>query len=129
MRKDKLPDLTKVEWDLMNRIWRDRTVTVANVHAHFLSERGWSYNTVKTMMQRLVKKGYLTCDDSQRAHVYKPGVSRVHTVRKAVAVTLDRMLEGELAPLVVYAARHHKLSEEEIMKLRQILEKEGGDDG
>jgi BlaI family penicillinase repressor len=129
MNRGKLRDLTKVEWDLMNRIWRRRSVTVADVHNHFLKERGWSYNTVKTMMQRLVKKGYLLCDDSQRAHTYSPAVSRRRVVRRTLAEALDRILDDGFDPLVAYAAKRRNLSDEEIERLRELLEKEAADDG
>jgi len=129
MNRGKLRDLTKVEWDLMNRIWRSRSVTVADVHGHFLKERGWSYNTVKTMMQRLVRKGYLLCDDSQRAHAYSPAVSRRRVVRRTLAEALDRILDDGFDPLVAYAAKRRNLSDEEIEKLRELLEKGTADDG
>ena len=54
---------------------------------------------------------------------------RAHVVRLALAESLDRMLGGKLGPLVAYAAKQHKLSEDEIARLRQILEKKGGNDG
>ena len=129
MNRGKLRDLTKVEWDLMNRIWRRRSVTVGDVHGHFLRERGWSYNTVKTMMQRLVRKGYLLCDDSERAHTYRPAVSRRRVVRRTLAEALDRILDDGFGPLVAYAAKRRNLSDEEIEKLRELLEKGTADDG
>ena len=129
MSKRERRDLTKVEWDLMNQIWRRRSVTVADIHAHFLEERAWSYNTVKTMMQRLVKKGYLVSDDSQRAHTYRPALSRRRVVKRALGEALDRILDDGFGPLIAYAAERRDLTDEEIMKLSEILEKEAEDDG
>jgi predicted transcriptional regulator len=129
MGKRKLRDLTKVEWDLMNQIWRRKYTTVADIHSHFLKDRAWSYNTVKTMMQRLVKKGYLVSDDSQRAHTYRPALSRRSVVKRTLAEALDRILDGGFGPLIAYAAKRRDLTDEEIMKLSEILERETGDDG
>ena len=129
MSKRKVRDLTKVEWDLMNQIWRRSSVTVADVHAHFLQDRAWSYNTVKTMMQRLVKKGYLLSDNSQRAHTYRPALSRRRGVKRTLTEALDRILDDGFGPLIAYAAERRDLSDEEIMKLSEILEKEAEDDG
>ena len=124
MRKAKLRDLSKMEWDIMNQIWCRRKVSVAEIYSHFLKKRRWSHNTVKTMMQRLVKKGYLICDDSQRAHIYRPAVPRRHVAGKALTETLDRILDDGFGPLVAYAARRKDLSDEEVTKLKEILEKE-----
>lgn len=122
MKREDLPDLSKVEWDLMNRIWRGKRVTVADIHAHFLEERGWSHNTVKTMMQRLVKKGYLHRDDSSRAHVYQPAVSQKGVTKRRLGDTLDRILDDSFGPLIAYAAERKNLSDNDIVKLREILE-------
>lgn len=123
-------DLSKVEWDLMNEIWKRGRVTVAELHERFAPERGWSHNTVKTMLQRLVKKGYLTCDDSARSHVYAAAVPQERAVRHTLGELLDRVLEAGFGPLVAYAARKKNLSAAEIERLREILEKdEGGEAG
>ena len=127
-KQQELPDLSKVEWELMNQMWRRRKTTVADLHAHFHPERQWSHNTVKTMLQRLVKKGYLACDDSQWAHVYRPAVPRKRVLGNSLGETLDRMLDGRLDPLIAYAARRKNLSDEEIAQLWRILEGKGEDD-
>jgi BlaI family transcriptional regulator, penicillinase repressor len=124
MATQKLPSLTPVEWDLMNEIWRHRGATVADVHALFVGKRGWNHNTVKTMMQRLIKKGYLRRETSQRAHFYSPAVERSRVTARALGDTLDRILENGFGPLVAYAADRKNLSREEVAKLREILEGE-----
>lgn len=122
MGKRRLPVLSRVEWDLMNEIWRRGQATVADVQRHFLSERGWEHNTVKTMMQRLVRKGYLRCDRSERSHLYRPAVDRDQTASHALTETLDKILEHGFGPLVAYAAERKKLSREEIKALKDLLE-------
>lgn len=127
MGKQHAPDLSKVEWELMKVIWRLESARVSDVYEAFLHDRGWSHNTIKTMMQRLVKKGYLRCDDSQRAHVYDPAISRDRAVHRTLWETLDRILEDSFGPLVVYAAQRRNLSDEEGRKLREILKGDNRD--
>ena len=128
MPKRDLPNLSRAEWDLMNQIWRRRRASVADLRRDFRAERGWSHNTVKTMVQRLVRKGYLERDASQRAHIYEPAVRRRDVVRKALADSLDRILDDQLGPLVAYAADRRDLTDEEIETLRAIIEKGEEDD-
>jgi len=124
MPKKKLADLSKVEWDLMNLLWREAPMTASEVRAHFAADRGWSHTTVKTMLERLVGKGYLKSDDSKVAHVYTPAVPRTRTVREALAETLDRILDDNLQPLAAYAARRKGLSAKELEALKELLEGE-----
>jgi BlaI family penicillinase repressor len=128
MRRKELPDLSKAEWDLMNQIWRHGRASVADLRSHFAPERGWSHNTVKTMVQRLVKKGYLRRDASQRAHIYGPAVRRRDVVRRALSDSLDRILDDQLGPLVAYAADRRDLTDEEIETLRAIIDRGDRDD-
>jgi BlaI family penicillinase repressor len=123
-----LPDLSKAEWELMNHIWRCRRASVADIRAALLDQHGWTHNTVKTMAQRLVKKGYLRCDDSHRAHIYEPSVRRRDVVTRALSESLDRMLDDRLGPLVAYAAERRGLSDEEVATLRRLIEKGEDDD-
>ena len=126
-RRD-LPTLSRAEWHLMNQIWRRRSASVSDLRSHFHSEYGWTHNTVKTMVQRLVQKGYLKRDTSQRAHIYKSAVRRRDVVRKALADSLDRILDDQFAPLVAYAADRRNLTDEEIETLRTIIDKGDMDD-
>jgi len=112
----------------MNQIWRRRRASVADLRSHFESEYGWTHNTVKTMVQRLVRKGYLRRDTSQRAHIYEPAVRRRDVVRKALADSLDRILDDQFGPLVAYAADRRNLTDEEIETLRTIIDKGDMDD-
>jgi BlaI family penicillinase repressor len=128
MPRGDLPTLSRAEWDLMNQIWRRRRTSVADLRSHFHAEYGWTHNTVKTMVQRLVRKGYLKRDTSQRAHIYEPAVRRRDVVRKALADSLDRILDDQFAPLVAYAADRRNLTDEEIETLRTIIDKGDMDD-
>ena len=121
MSNNQLPDLSKAEWDLMNVLWRRKRLSVTQVHEHFFSERHWSYNTVKTMMRRLMKKGYLLCDDSARTHLFSPAVPRRKAVSNTLGETLDRLLDDRFGPLVAYAAQRRGLSDEQIEQLKKIL--------
>jgi BlaI family penicillinase repressor len=128
MGKMQLPDLSKAEWDLMNVMWRRKQATVAEVCEDLSAERGWTHNTVKTMLQRLEKKGYLLRDATRHAHLYQPAVRRRQVVRRALATSLDKILDAGFGPLVAYAAERKGLSDEEIAALRKLLEKEEEDD-
>ncbi len=64
-----------------------------------------------------------------RSAAGRAAVPRRPVAMKTLGEALDRLLDGGFGPLVAYAARRRNLSEAEIARLREILEKEGQEDG
>ena len=56
---DPAPELSKAEWLIMNACWDRKNLTARDVHEAVAPQREWEYQTVKTMLDRLVEKGYL----------------------------------------------------------------------
>ena len=55
-REPALPELTDAEWKVMNAVWDRSPTTVREVHGALSASTVWAYTTVKTLMERLVKK-------------------------------------------------------------------------
>ncbi|HLV01045.1 MAG TPA: BlaI/MecI/CopY family transcriptional regulator, partial [Acidobacteriota bacterium] len=51
--------LTEAEWELMKVIWRENPISARRVLEAVRQEKDWAYSTVKTMLDRLVEKGFL----------------------------------------------------------------------
>ena len=70
--------LGPLETEILNIIWELGCATVKQVHEYILSDpdRELAYTSVTTVLRRLAQKGWLTCDESQRAFVWRPLVSR-----------------------------------------------------
>ena len=55
----KNPDLTPAEWAIMSVVWESKEVIVRDVVEALRESHGWAQTTVRTMMERLVRKGHL----------------------------------------------------------------------
>ncbi|MDJ0555345.1 MAG: BlaI/MecI/CopY family transcriptional regulator [Microcoleaceae cyanobacterium MO_207.B10] len=69
--------LGPLETEILNIVWELGCVTVKQVHQYILSDpdRELAYTSVTTVLRRLTQKGWLSCDDSQRAFVWRPLIS------------------------------------------------------
>lgn len=67
-----------LEQEILNIIWELNGATAKQIHQYILADpdRELSYPTVTTVLQRLTQKGWLACDKSDRAFVWKPLVSQ-----------------------------------------------------
>ena len=58
----KRSDLSKTELILMNICWKKGTASARDIFEETLKEKKRGYQTIKTMLDRMVSKGYLGRD-------------------------------------------------------------------
>ena len=119
----KVPEPTQSELDILNVLWQLGPSTVRNVHAALLEHDELAYTTVLSMLQVMYQKGLVSRDDSERAHVYKPALSRHQTQRQILTKLLHRVFEGSTTELVMQAlGSAQPASLNEINKIRARLD-------
>ena len=117
-----LADLAKTEWSLMEALWTRGQATASALQADLRSSQGWAYSTVKTMLDRLVEKGYVKSRRVGNVYEYSPKVRRGAVVARTIDDLADRVLAGSVSPLIHRLVESHRLNDEEIRELRQMLE-------
>jgi len=121
-----MTDLTPAEWTVMKAVWEgvesDPDVTATELLPAVQEELDWHFSTLKTTMDRLVRKGYLDSRIRGKTCFYKPAVGQEEVVRKSVGDFLDTMLDGAFGPLVAYLAERKGLTKKEIQELERLLE-------
>lgn len=114
----------------MKICWRGGPFTARQIYDEAVKSRDWEYVTVKTMLDRLVSKGFLSREKLGPLCLYKTCVARSRVVNRAIDSFLDTVLDDALAPLFLHLAKGKTLSEEELAALRKLVEKhEEEDDG
>ncbi|MDE7017353.1 MAG: BlaI/MecI/CopY family transcriptional regulator [Lachnospiraceae bacterium] len=90
-----------------------------------LSARGkpWQKNTLITLLNRLVNKGYLKAKKMGRCNEYTPLVSETEYQTAQTKNFLDKIYEGNVKGLVSNLIMGDLLAEGEYEESRQILEK------
>lgn len=70
--------LGPLETEILNIVWELGCATVKEVHERILSdpERELAYTSVTTVLNRLTKKGWLTCYKQGRVFYWQPLISR-----------------------------------------------------
>jgi predicted transcriptional regulator len=109
------------ELAVMEVLWSDAPLTAADVAARVPEARGWSINTVKTMLSRLSAKGVVAHEEEGRRYLYRPAVAREDYAAQESGRLLDRMFGGRLTPLVAHLAERDKLSAKDIEEIEALL--------
>ena len=124
-----MPQISDAEWEVMKVIWQRGPATAAEVVDDLAPATGWHPRTVKTMLNRLVRKGALDFKPEGKRYIYRAKVSRQACVRRATRSFLRRVFDGAAAPAVAHFLEEAQLSPGEIDQLKRILEQGGGGPG
>lgn len=121
MAKD-LPELTRAEWVVMKTCWTKGKCTAREVHEAVSRQKDWQYQTVKTMLDRLVGKGYVRMDKIGPICLYVPAISQNKVMTRALDSFVGTVLDGAFAPLLAHLAKGKRLTDDEIASLKRLIE-------
>ncbi len=94
-----VPKISNSEWHIMRVLWESSPLTANQVVESMSDETKWKSRTVKTLINRLVKKGALSYEADGRTYLYSPKVNEEDCVRAESSSFLRRTFAGALAPL------------------------------
>jgi len=114
------------EADLMEVLWDHGPSTVAEVRERLHAKL--AYNTVLSILRSLEAKGYVGHEEEGRAHRYLSRVARDAARQSALRQLSAKFFKGSVELLMMSAVSEKKLSEEEIARIRALLDArtEGG---
>ena len=115
------PPITEAEWQVMQLLWELLPVGARELAAELGRRQGWSEATVKTLLNRLLKKGALGYELDGQRYLYHPAVSREECVESESESFLHRVFAGKTSPLLAHFLREGRLSAEEVDELRELL--------
>lgn len=113
--------ISDAEHAVMEVLWDDAPLTAQEVAERIGPDRGWSANTVKTLLGRLLAKRAITHQADGRRYLYRPAVAREDYVAGESRRLIDRLFGGKLTPLVAHLAERDALTDEDIAEIEALL--------
>lgn len=105
----------------MEVIWRGSPIATEDVVGALTHVEKWQEPTVKTLLNRLLKKGAISADKQGRRYLYSPVLKRDQWLAAESKGFLDRLFDGRVAPLVSYFSQQRKLSKKDIADLKRLI--------
>jgi predicted transcriptional regulator len=96
-------------------------IPAEDVVAALAQRQDWQEATIKTLLNRLLKKGAIRASKDGRRYLYTPVLSRQAWLMDESEGLLQRLFDGRVAPLVAHFSRHRKLSRKDIAELRKLI--------
>jgi predicted transcriptional regulator len=113
--------ISDAEHAVMEVLWDESPLTAQDVAERVPAERGWSSNTVKTLLGRLLAKNIIGHEEEGRRYRYRPLVARGDYVEGESRRLMDRLFGGKLTPLVAHLAERDALTDQDIAEIEALL--------
>ena len=114
--------ISEAESKVMEVIWRRNPIITDDVVSELAHHAKWQEPTVKTLLNRLLKKGAISARKDGRRYLYSPVLKREQWVAAESKGFLDRLFDGRLVPLVSHFSQQRKLSKREITELKRLIQ-------
>lgn len=123
-RTNGVPKPTAAELAILNILWQKGACTVRDVHEVLSRKEHTGYTTALKLLQVMHGKGLVERDDAQRAHIYRPAMSKDFTQTQFVTDLVQRVFDGSPSQMVLHALGTSKgANSEELAKIRQLIER------
>lgn len=115
-----IPRISDAEWQVMQVVWRHPGLTAQEIFGA-LTGTEWSEATVKTLLNRLLKKGALSFEKVGKAYLYTARVSEVECQRSETKSFIQRVCGGSILPMLAHFVQNEKLTPSEVAELKELL--------
>ena len=115
--------ISDAESYVMEVLWRSSSPLPAeDVIAALIETQSWKTATVKTLLNRLLKKGAIAAQEDGRRFLYHAVLKREEWLARESDGLLKRLFGGRIAPLVAHFGSQRKLSQADIAELRKLID-------
>lgn len=121
MAASKPVSISEAESIVMQVFWSRGALYTEDVVDALKSHEKWQEATVKTLLNRLLKKQALRARKDGRRYLYSPAITREQWLSSESRGFLDRLFDGRVAPLVSHFSRQKKLSKSDIAELKRVI--------
>jgi predicted transcriptional regulator len=116
------PAITEAESLVMEVLWAGAPRSAEEIVAALAGSAEWREATIKTFLNRLLKKGVIRAEYEGRRYLYSPVLQRADWVDAQSRSVLDRLFGGRVAPLVAHFSARRTLSKEDLAELRKLID-------
>jgi predicted transcriptional regulator len=126
-----MTEISNAEFEVLEALWQhypasaNEIITKLNENNQSTDEttqeKQWHDKTVKTLLNRLVKKQAISFEKQQRHYLYSPLLERDTYTLKESKSLIERMFSGKLAPLVAGFAKQNELNKDDISALKSLI--------
>jgi BlaI family penicillinase repressor len=106
---------------VMEVLWHESPLSSGEVVKR-LRQHDWNEKTVKTFLNRLVKKSVVSFEKDGRRYLYSPIVERDDFLLSESEGFLNKVFKGDMRELLATFVKNKQLSSQELDYLKELLD-------
>ncbi len=114
-------ELTEAEWSVIKAIWESEPCTAPAIQEKLFKPTGWTYSTVRTLMDRMAAKGVLKARKEGKLTIYHSAVTREQAQHGELFYALKHAFNGALTPMVQCLLDSKDLDAAELAQLESLI--------
>jgi BlaI family penicillinase repressor len=114
-------ELTAGEWSIIQAVWDNEPCAAPTVQEELEKKTGWSYSTVKTMMDRMVDKGLLATQRIRNLILYTSIITKKEAQKGEIMRAVKRAFGGAMTPMMQFLLENKNMTEEELDQLEAMI--------
>ena len=114
--------VTEAEWKIMEVLWDHSPRTMGEITAILEPATGWTRHTVITLLKRMLEKGSISMDDSERAKKYTPLITREEASTEETHKLLSHIFKGKASLLANHLVDSGELSEDDLQQILAVMQ-------
>ena len=107
---DEITKASAAEWEVLRVVWSLDEATSRTVSEILKETQDWEVATTKTLLGRLVKKGYLETTKSGNHFIYTSTISEKESVERRVNRLFDSICQAGVGKAIASAISDYDLS-------------------
>ncbi|ADK15574.1 MULTISPECIES: BlaI/MecI/CopY family transcriptional regulator [Clostridium] len=115
--------ISDAELTIMKIIWKNPNITANKIIEQLSDKTKWKPNTVKTLINRLLKKNVIGFNKEGKEYFYYAVVQEESYINAESNSFLNKIFNGSVISMVLNFVDNKKLSKNEIKELKDILNK------
>ena len=95
-----VPKISEAEWQVMKVLWKQSPLTANDIVETLTKETSWKRETIRTLINRLVRKKALDFKKQSRQYLYFPLIDESECIMEETKSFLDRVHGGSIEPML-----------------------------
>jgi predicted transcriptional regulator len=113
--------ISQSEKIIMDCLWETSPLSAKSIIENLEPDLKWHEKTVKTLLNRLLKKKAISFQKNGRSYMYIPILKQSDYVETAANSFVKRVFNGSVTSLVSAFAKREKLSSDDLNELKKLI--------
>ncbi len=113
--------ISQAELVIMKMLWAQSPLSAVQINEQ-IRDQNWRMATVKTLINRLLKKGFISYEQQGRTYYSQPVIEKSAYLEAQNESFLNDLYDGRLSDMLAAFTQQERLSRKEIEELKNIID-------